>query len=115
MYDLLLLLCCIAAINAIIGIPIIYYLTKKAQREELNNFYRLLHSTNFDFNYDLIKKIEESDRKTQALFVNFRLYTYDKFSQQLEALSRETDQTKILQQIAELKKQYENEESTRNL
>lgn len=115
MYDLLLLLCCIAAINAIIGIPIIYHLTKKAQREELNNFYRLLHSTNFDFNYDLIKKIEESDRKTQDLFINFRLYIYDKFKQQLEALSKETDREIILQRIEEMKKQYEDEKDTRNL
>jgi len=114
MYELLLLLCSIAAINAIIGIPIIYYLTKKAQREELNNFYRLLHSTNFDFNHDIKKKIEESDKKTQELFINFRLYIYDKFKQQLETLSK-TDQSKILQQIEELKKQYEDEKDTRNI
>ena len=115
MYDLLLILCSLAAINAIIGIPIIYLLTKKAQREELSDFYRLLHSTNFDFNYDIKKKIEESDKKTQQLFINFRLYIYDKFKQQLEALSKETENSIILEKIDELKKQYEDKENTRNL
>ena len=111
MYELLYIGASFAIINAIIGAPLIFNLIKKAHKEELNAFYRLNHSTNFNFNYDILQKIAESDKKTKKLFTEFKLYIYDKFNQNLDNIKTliETDTEKALQEIEKMRKEYAND------
>ena len=115
MYDFFIILLSILVVhNLFLQHVINYYLAKKAQHEALNDFYRLMHSTNFDLHFEVKKKIEESDLKTKELFFEFRLYLYDKFNQNLETL-RETDINEIKEKINELKEFYESERENQNL
>ncbi len=104
-------ICTIAVVYSLIGLPVSVILNKWQQEESLNDFYRLMHSTNFDFTWDILQKISDSDDNTKKLFTNLRLYLYDKFRQQLEniikALEETDDKNHILNSIKEMKKQYE--------
>ena len=109
MYDFFFILLSVLVFNNLFLQHFInYHLTKKAQQESLNDFYRLMQSTNFDLSYDILKRIETSDQNTKDLFFEFRLYIYDKFKQNLETL-QQTDIEEIKQKIQELKQYYEDE------
>jgi len=105
-------LCTIAVVYSLVGMPLSIYLNKWQHEQSLNDFFRLMHSTNFDFTYDILKKISDSDENTKQLFSQLRLYLYDKFSQQLGNIIKILEETEnkdeILTQIKELKKEYEN-------
>ena len=106
------ILCIIAVLYSIIALPLNFYLNKLQQQKAFSDFYRLMHSTNFDLAYDIIKKISESDDNTKELFSKLRLYLYDKFSQQLnniiEILEKTESKDEIILKINNIKKQYEN-------
>ena len=106
------IICTAAVLYSFIGLPISFYLNKIQQEKSFANFYRLMHSTNFDLAYDIMKKISASDDNTKQMFSQLRLYLYDKFKQQLnriiETLEKTENKDEILNQIKEIKKQYEN-------
>lgn len=111
MYDIVIVLCWSGIVNGIIGIPIIYFLTKKAQKEENSELFRMLHSMGFDFNDKVLEKINKSDSNTRKLFSEFKLYLYDKFSQQLKSLKELDNQEELIIQLNKLLNQYEKDKN----
>ena len=108
------ILCTIAVCYSFIALPLNYYLNKWQQEKSFSSFYRLMHSTNFDLAYDIMKKISESDDNTKQLFSKLRLYLYDKFSQQLSNIIKILEETEskdeIILKINNIKKEYENKD-----
>lgn len=105
---------CLCIINLIFGIPILYFISKKVNRDGLSDFYRLMHSTNFDMNYDVLKKLEDTDSRTEELFIKLQLKMHDKLKRQFEdiekAIYKSNNKEQIINEIKLLKQQYENKD-----